>query len=306
MFCTCFDFKKAFEIECDASIISVVLIQDRRPLAYFNEKLSGAIMTYPTYDKELYALVRALETWQHYLWLKEFVIYLDHEFVKYLNRRHAKWVKIFETFPYAIKYKQGKDNIVAEAFSHRYVLLSTINTRLLGFEYVKELYVNDSNFVGIHNAYGNLAFGKFYLMDDYLFTENRLCVLASSLRELLVCEAHRGGLMGLFGVVKNLDVLHEQFYWPKMKTNVQRICEQCIACRNAQSRVQLHGLCTPLPMPTKAWVDIYMDFVLGLPKSKKGRNLIFVVVDKLSKMTHFIADLFFRKVVYLCGISRSV
>ena len=91
-----------------------------------------------------------------------------------------------------------------------------------------------------------------------------------------------------------------------MKTNVQRICEQCIACRNAQSRVQLHGLCTPLPMPTKDWVDISMDFVLGLPKSKKGRNLIFVVVDKLSKMTHFIADLFFRKVVYLCGISRSV
>jgi hypothetical protein len=59
-------------------------------------------------------------------------------------------------------------------------------------------------------------------------------------------------------------------------------------------------------MPTKDWVDISMDFVLGLPKSKKGRNLIFVVVDKLSKMMHFIADLFFRKVVYLCGISRSV
>jgi len=61
-------------------------------------------MTYPTYDKELYALIRALETWQHYLWQKEFVIYSDHEFMKYLNRRHAKWVKFFETFPYAIKY----------------------------------------------------------------------------------------------------------------------------------------------------------------------------------------------------------
>jgi hypothetical protein len=46
---------------------------------YFSEKLSGPSMNYSTYDKELYALVRTLETWQHYLWLKEFVIHCDHE-----------------------------------------------------------------------------------------------------------------------------------------------------------------------------------------------------------------------------------
>jgi hypothetical protein len=51
---------------------------------------------------------------------------------------------------------------------------------------------------------------------------------------MLVREAHEGGLMGHFGVVKTLDVLHEHFYWPKMKRDVQRICEQCIACRKAK------------------------------------------------------------------------
>jgi len=58
------DFTKAFEIECDAFEmgIDVVLMQDRRPIAYFSEKLSGATLNYPTYDKELYAFVRALET----------------------------------------------------------------------------------------------------------------------------------------------------------------------------------------------------------------------------------------------------
>jgi hypothetical protein len=184
-------------------------------------------LNYPTYDKELYALVRALETWQHYLWAKEFVIHSDHESLKHLkgqgklNRRHAKWVEFIENFPYVIKYKQGKENIVADALSRRDVLLHTMNTRLLGFEYVKELYDNDSDFAEIYNTCGHSASGKFYLMDGFLFKENGLCVPDSSLRELLVREAHGGGLMGHFGVAKTLDVLHEHFYWPKMKRDVQ-------------------------------------------------------------------------------------
>ncbi|XP_031374111.1 uncharacterized protein LOC116188781 [Punica granatum] len=61
------NFSKPFEIECDASGIGVgaVFMQDRRPIANFSEKLKGAALNYFTYDKELYALVRALETWQH-------------------------------------------------------------------------------------------------------------------------------------------------------------------------------------------------------------------------------------------------
>ena len=59
------DFTKTFEIEVDASGhgIGGVLLQDRKPIAYFSEKLSGAELNYPTYDKELYALIRVLKTW---------------------------------------------------------------------------------------------------------------------------------------------------------------------------------------------------------------------------------------------------
>jgi hypothetical protein len=57
------DFIKAFEVKCDASniVIGVMLMQDRRPIAYFSEKHNRAALNYPTYDKELYALVRTLE-----------------------------------------------------------------------------------------------------------------------------------------------------------------------------------------------------------------------------------------------------
>jgi len=126
------NFGKTFELECDASGVGIggVLMQEGKPIAYFSEKLHGPVLNYSTYDKELYALVRSLETWRHYLWPKEFVIHSDHESLKYLrsqnnlNRRHAKWVEFIEYFPYIIKHKKGKDNVIADALSRRYTMLS--------------------------------------------------------------------------------------------------------------------------------------------------------------------------------------
>ena len=95
------------------------------------------------------------------------------------------------------------------------------------------------------------------------------------------------------------------------------ICNRCITCKKAKSKVLPHGLYTPLPVLNEPWVEISMDFVLGLPRSKKGRDSIFVVVDRFSKMAHFIpchktddvvhvAELFFKEIVRLHGMPRSI
>ena len=142
-------------------------------------------------------------------------------------------------------------------------------------------------FASVYGVCEKATFGKFYRLDGYLFIENRLCVPNSSMCELLVREAHGGGLKGHFGVRKTLDVLHEYFFWPKMKCDVERVCARCVTCRQAKSRVLPYGLYTPLPIPSAPWVDISIDFVLGLPRSRKGRDSIFVVVDRFSKMGAF-------------------
>jgi len=85
----------------------------------------------------------------------------------------------------------------------------------------------------------------------------------------------------------------------------------------AKSHSLPHGLCTPLLVPTLCWVDVSMDFILGLPKTQRNKDSIFVVVNRFSNMAHFtpcnkpndatkIAELYFKEVIRLHGIPKAI
>lgn len=81
------DFSKPFALHSDASKlgIGIVLSQEGKPVAYFSQKLAGARGRYSTYDVEFYAVVQAIRHWRHYLFQREFILYSDHEALKYLS-----------------------------------------------------------------------------------------------------------------------------------------------------------------------------------------------------------------------------
>jgi len=104
-----------------------------------------------------------------------------------LNRRHAKWVEFIESFPYVIKHKNGKENVIADALSRHYTLLSQLDCKFFGLKIIKAQYAHDDDFkdVVLHCKEGE-TWNTFFLADGFVFRSNKLCIPASSVRFLLL------------------------------------------------------------------------------------------------------------------------
>ena len=124
-------------------------------------------------------------------------------------------------------------------------------------------------------------------------------------------------MAGHFGSDKTFGQLSHFYFWPRMRSEVKKFVSRCRVCHHAKGRSKNIGLYTPLLIPTRPWDSMRMDFILGLPRTQRGHDSIFVVVDRFSKMEHFIpcyktsgathiANLFFDEVVKLHGLPRSI
>ncbi|GJR22850.1 retrotransposon-related protein [Tanacetum coccineum] len=298
------NFDKEFIIETDASGygVGVVLQQEGHPIAFLSKTLAPKHQSLAAYEKELLAMVLALQKWRGYLLDRHFKIRTDHfSLIHVLNQRittpfQAKWLPKLIGFDYEIDYKKGKDNVVADALSRvqqpgqLFQILLTVDSSEL-VEAVKATWSSDPALKSmiLSLQQGHYKNSRYTWFANELRRKGKLVVgNDEQLRLKLVSHFHESPTGGHSGVQATMKRLAAYFYWKGLKKMVKQQIHLCDICqRNKPDLAAYPGLLQPLQIPTKVWHDISMDFIEALPLSQ-NKSVIFVVVDRLSKYAHFI------------------
>ncbi|PNX87089.1 hypothetical protein L195_g043174, partial [Trifolium pratense] len=327
------DFTQPFTLETDASGTGVgaVLGQQGHPIAYFSKKLSARRQKQSAYIRELFAITEALAKFRHYLLGHKFVIKTDQKSLKSLldqslqtPEQQAFGTSVvsfakFIGFDFQIEYKPGKENIPADALSRMYMLTWSEPKN----QFIQELYnvlQSDLEMLHIMKACQQQEedYKLFTIRDGLLLWKDKLVIPNNQeLINKVLAEFHTSHIGGHAGVSRTLACIQAQFYWKKMREDIKTYVQQCIICQQAKTlTTNPAGLLQPLPIPTQVWEDIVMDFITGLPNSF-GFTVIMVVIDRLTKYSHFIAqkadytrrsvaEAFMINIAKLHGIPKSI
>ena len=155
--------------------------------------------------------------------------------------------------------------------------------------------------------------------DEALVIGSRLCVpAAEELKGQILGEAHSSAYAMHPGSTKMYRTLKEYYWWAGMKREVAEYVSKCLVCQQVKAeRQKPSGLLQPLPIPEWKWEHITMDFVFKLPPTTQRHDGIWVVVDRLTKSTHFLpirekfsprklVELFMSHIVSLHGVPVSI
>jgi hypothetical protein len=269
--------------------------------------LSAAERNYPIHEQELLAFIHALKHWRHYLLGRHFDAYTDHHSLQYLQTqpqlsgRRARWSDLLQEFDVTIHYKKGATNIVADALSRRADLKFsslhfTANLSLPEISHEKQCQVSSWKHIidalshpESLNSSDQIMCSNFALRGHRLYRKGRLCVPPGDTRKQLLSQCHDSVFAAHPGVNRTYAKLARSFYWPRMYSDVEKFISSCDVCQRVKSRNDCAaGLLQPLPVPSRNWDDISMDFIVELPKCSAGFNAILTVVCRLSKQAHFI------------------
>ena len=321
-------------VYCDASLqgLGAVLMQRDRVIAYASRQLKPHERNYPTHDLELGAVVFALKIWRHYLYGVKFIIYTDHKSLKYLfeqrdlNMRQIRWLDVVKDYDCEIHYHPGKANVVADALSRKQSA-EPIRAKCLRITMVSSLLdlIRDAQKTAIleENIRREKIGKELPKMErdgrGLLTRYGRVWVpYTGGNRKTLMDESHKSKFSIHPGATKMYRDLHEAYWWHGMKNDVARFVEECMTCRKVKAEHQKpHGKLQPLEIPEWKWEHLTMDFITKLPRTARGSDTIWVIVDRLTKSAHFLAikesssaeklaEIFVREIVSLHGVPVSI
>lgn len=319
------DPSKQFIVEVDASDVGVGAVLSQRsgsdhrlhPCAFFSRRLSPAEHNYDVGNRELLAIKLALEEWRHWLEGAElpFVVWTDHKNLAYiqsakrLNSRQARWALFFGRFQFTITYRPGSKNVKPDSLSRQFDLseISVPDTILPTSCILGALsWQVESNVKKAQEAEPDPGGGP----------PNRLYVPTTARSEVLQWS-HSSPLACHPGTSRTLSSLRRHFWWPTMDADARSFVSACAVCaQNKSSHSPPSGLLRPLPLASRPWSHIAIDFVSGLPPSS-GQTVILTIVDRFSKAAHFLAlpklpsaretaDLMVQHVFRLHGIPNDI
>ncbi|KAJ9537978.1 hypothetical protein OSB04_030711 [Centaurea solstitialis] len=126
--------------------------------------------------------------------------------------------------------------------------------------------------------------------DGVRYFKDRIWVpKVEQLRKLIMDEAHQSKYSIHPGADKMYKGLKEHYWWPGMKKDIATYASKCLTCAIIKAEHQKpSGLLQQPEIPEWKWERISMDFVTKLPKTKKGHDSIWVIVDRLTKSAHFL------------------
>jgi hypothetical protein len=270
-------------------------VQDGRPVAFESKKLSETERRWPTHEKEMWAVIHCLKTWGHYIGSKDVVVWIDNVTLKYfstqpkLSSKQVRWQNTLALFNVDIRHKPGKENIVPDALSRKHQLkMVCVGESELQKE-VRLANRRDAFAKEARQSIQNGAKSHFHLRNELLwYKQNRLYVPEGKIRDTLLKECHDGPLAAHGGAKRTTTFLKKSYYWPNLKLDTEEYVKTCLVCQqNPTLNKKQAGLLQPLPIPEGPWESVSMDFMVSLPPSK-GFDAIMVVVDRFSKMAHFI------------------
>lgn len=229
--------------------------------------------------------------------------------------RHAKWVMYFQNFTFSLRHQSRSFNRVVDDLSRCMLLLTTVSTKVIGFNTFNELYAINHSFGKNLWEVTNGIWTNFILINGYFFHGLQFCIPDCSLRQQIISEVHG---RDHFGRYKTLNSISSNYNWSKLTSDVAHYVKRCFVCYQFKGVfTNVVGLYTQLHVLEAFWLNVSMNFVLGLSRIQQTMDSILAVVSKFSKMTHFvvckktidvtqIAHLYFKEIIHLYGVPQSI
>ncbi|KAI3821399.1 hypothetical protein L1987_08966 [Smallanthus sonchifolius] len=245
---------------------------------------------------------------------------------KGIKHEQRRWLELLKDYNCEILYHPGKANVVADALSRKEELkpiqikacqliitpdlMSEISKAqdeaLLEGNIKRERIVGqqgnlDANAYGVQTRFGRMWIPKI-----------------GELRAKILDEAYKSRYSIHPGTNKMYQDLKKEYWWPGMKNDVTEYVSKCLTCSLVKAEHQKPcGKMQPLPIPEWKWEEITMDFITKLPRTAKGNDTIWVIVDRLTKSAHFLpiretssserlAEIFIKEVVSRHGMPLSI